>query len=143
MRLWSIDIIDVLPRQQLLSQWREINCLFVFGKRISHILINFVYDYDETDLYRYSLLVLNECKRRGYKVNGDKMKAYFAAHNVLGTSVFYNRPFAGKMTDRYLAQCYFNLQEKYDCGGVSEEEWQKIEHRARKRVWEWVKNNLA
>lgn len=143
MRLWSIDIIDVLPRQQLLSQWREINCLFVFGKRISHILINFVYDYDETDLYRYSLLVLNECKRRGYKVNGDKMKAYFAAHNVLGTSVFYNRPFAGKMTDRYLTQCYFNLQEKYDCGGVSEEEWQKIEQRARKRVWEWVKNNLA
>ena len=25
--------------------------------------------------------------------------------------------------DRYLVQCLYNLQEKYDCGGISNEEW--------------------
>lgn len=134
MRLWSIDIIDVLPRQQLLSQWREINRLFVFGKRISHILINFIYDYDETDLYRYSLLVLSECRKRGYRINAKKMTSYFEAANILGHGVFYNRPFAGKMTDRYLRQCYYNLQEKYDCGGMSEEEWKRIEDKVGGRI---------
>ena len=28
--------------------------------------------------------------------------------------------------DRYLMQCYYNLQEKHDCGGISDDEWQKI-----------------
>ena len=25
--------------------------------------------------------------------------------------------------ERYLDQCYYNLQEKFDCNGISEEEW--------------------
>ena len=29
--------------------------------------------------------------------------------------------------DRYFWQCYFNLQEKYDCGGIPEECWSRIE----------------
>lgn len=28
--------------------------------------------------------------------------------------------------DRYFIQCYYNLQEKYDCGGISPEDWEKI-----------------
>ena len=30
------------------------------------------------------------------------------------------------MNDRYLTQCYYNLQEKYDRGGIPEAEWQKV-----------------
>ena len=29
-------------------------------------------------------------------------------------------------TDRYLIQCLYNLEEKYDRGGISQEEWDKI-----------------
>jgi len=29
-------------------------------------------------------------------------------------------------TDRYLRQCYYNLEEKYDRGGIPEDEWMKI-----------------
>jgi 3-methyladenine DNA glycosylase AlkD len=29
--------------------------------------------------------------------------------------------------DRYLKQCYYNLQEKYDRGIITKEEWQKID----------------
>lgn len=28
--------------------------------------------------------------------------------------------------DRYFIQCYYNLQEKYDCGGINPEDWEKI-----------------
>lgn len=28
--------------------------------------------------------------------------------------------------ERYFLQCFYNLQEKYDCGGILEEDWQKI-----------------
>ena len=27
MRLWHVDLIEVLPRKQLLSQWRECCCI--------------------------------------------------------------------------------------------------------------------
>lgn len=30
--------------------------------------------------------------------------------------------------NRYLKQCYYNLQEKYDRGIITEEEWKKIEN---------------
>lgn len=31
--------------------------------------------------------------------------------------------------ERYLKQCLYNLQEKYDCGGISEDEWKIIQDR--------------
>ena len=31
--------------------------------------------------------------------------------------------------DRYLVQCLYNLQEKYDCGGVTFDEWDNIYHK--------------
>lgn len=34
--------------------------------------------------------------------------------------------FEGWHNERYLKQCYYNLQEKYDCGGISKEEWMKV-----------------
>lgn len=27
---------------------------------------------------------------------------------------------------RYLNQCLYNLQEKYDCGGIPDDEWKRI-----------------
>lgn len=36
--------------------------------------------------------------------------------------------------DRYLKQCYYNLQEKYDRGIITQEEWEKIENFIGKEV---------
>jgi hypothetical protein len=30
------------------------------------------------------------------------------------------------MNDRYLKQNLYNLQEKYDCGGISQDDWDAI-----------------
>ena len=48
MRLWHKDLIPVLPRQQLLSQWRECCCIarnIVENGTPNHILVNKILDY--------------------------------------------------------------------------------------------------
>ena len=35
--------------------------------------------------------------------------------------------FSGWHNERYLKQCLYNLQEKYDCKGITESEWTAIE----------------
>ena len=136
MRLWHTDLIHVLPRQQLLGQWRELNS--IFKKQDKHLLINFVYDYTKDHLYTYSLLIIKELEKRKYNINKLNFYRYFSCDffDII------NRPFPDKMTDKYLVECYFNLMEKHDCGGMTDEEWEKIDNVARERVKKCVLNNL-
>ena len=122
MRLWHKNLIEVLPRQQLLGQWRELNSIFKLQNR--HILIDFVYVYPKEDLLTYSTKIILEFNKRHYKYDLTNFNNYFGNQTV---SDLVEEPFKGKFTDRYLKQCLYNLQEKYDCGGISQEEWQKIE----------------
>lgn len=76
MRLWHKDIIQFLPRTQLLSQWRELNSIYKFQNK--HILINYIYEYPKIYLYAYSQIVIDEMKKRGYKIsNWDNYNDYF------------------------------------------------------------------
>lgn len=74
MRLWHKDLIPVLPRQQLIGQWRE--CCLI-AKQISekgepnHILVNKIMDYPLSHLCYYGRLIECELASRGYKVHGD------------------------------------------------------------------------
>ena len=122
MRLFHKDLIEVLPRQQLLGQWRELNSIFKLQNR--HILIDFVYDYPKSHLYTYSYMVAYEMKKRGYKVNYDNFNKYFPKDINFANEEYC---FKEKMNDEYLKICYYNLLEKYRCGGINQEEWQKIE----------------
>ena len=128
MRLWHKALIEVLPRQQLLGQWRELNS--IYKKQDKHILINFVYDYHFGHLLGYTNMVIAEMGKRGYKINLDNADNYFKLlikENGGYKMPFYECLFEEKMNERYLKQCLYNLQEKYDCGGITQEEWQKIE----------------
>lgn len=124
MRLWHVDLIPYLPRQQLLGQWRELNS--IYKNQPNHILINFVYDYPKEDLLIYSNLVIKEMKNRGYKMNLDNFQRYFDGIYLPFTLPTLKHCFWGKMTNRYLKQCFYNLQEKHDCGGITDEEWEPI-----------------
>lgn len=136
MRLWHTDLIPVLPRMQIYGQWNELGS--IYRKQKKHMLINFVYSYPKEDLYNYSIKVINERQKRGYKYNLTNFWKYFNGENIDCTKP----PFPGKMTDKYLAECYFNLMEKHDCGGISDEEWENIDKVARERVKKWVLENL-
>lgn len=70
MRLWHKDLIPVLPRQQLLGQWRE--CCAIMSNIAkkgtpNHVLVNKVMDYNHDHFYTYALHVKDEMRKRGYK----------------------------------------------------------------------------
>lgn len=130
MRLWHESLIEVLPRQQLLGQWRELNS--VYKKEDKHILINFIYEYPKKDLLLYSLKVILTMQRRGYNINLKNFIDYFQIkdYKEMQKILLSNaKTFVKKMNKRYLLQYYYNLQEKYDCGGITEKEWNKINQR--------------
>lgn len=122
MRLWHKDIVEYLPRQQLLGQWRELNLIYREIKvngRVNHILVNYVND-DIESFYAYTNIVLNALTMRGYKVKPNELvenaRQYLKSENI-------KIPFEEIHNDRYLRQCLLNLQEKYDRGGITEKEW--------------------
>lgn len=123
MRLWHTKLIPYLPEQQLFGQWRELNSIYKRQNR--YILINFVYEYDPIMLYCYSGLVINEMNKRHYHMNLDNFFEYFKDIDKCVTFAI-DEIYPDKMNDRYLRQCYYNLEEKYDCGGIPEEEWELI-----------------
>ena len=124
LRLWHKDLIEVLPRQQLLGQWRELNSIFKLQDR--HILINFVYEHEKGELFAYSMLVIEEMNKRGYTVDFTNFNNYFFTEDI-DYSIPKEYIYEDKMNKEYLKICYYNLLEKYRCGGISHEEWQKIE----------------
>lgn len=114
MRLWHYKLIPYLPRLQLLSQWKELNS--IFKNQPKHILINYVYEYPKYDLLLYSVLVIEEMKKRNFKIKSfDNFDLYFKDY-MIDVGELYDPPFKNHHTDRYLIQCFYNLEEKYDRG---------------------------
>lgn len=134
MRLWHKDLIPVLPRQQLLGQWRE--CCLI-AKNIAekgtpnHILVNRIMEYPLEDFFTYGMAITAEMVKRGYKVDKNSMmdftKHIFDHDKNACVYVPLDEVFFLWHNDRYFYQCYFNLQEKFDCGGITSEEWGKIQ----------------
>lgn len=128
MRLWHKDLIPVLPKQQLLGQWREC-CAIARNIAVkgtpNHILVNKIMDYPMGHFWKYGFLVFSEMKRRGYKCNFDNFEKWIEKPYVLITPE-YNQLFEGWHNISYLRQCFFNLQEKYDCGGISDIEFGQV-----------------
>lgn len=131
MRLWHKSLIEVLPREQLVSQWRE--CSAIAGNIIkkgtpNHILVNKIMDYPLEHFISYSFYVKKEMLRRNYNIM-DKVWNKICSVK-LDQSDFCilekEKIFLYWHDLRYLVQCFYNLQEKYDCGGIRKEDWQNI-----------------
>ena len=133
MRLWHKDLIPVLPDKQLLAQWRE--CVAIAGSikkhgSPNHLLVNKVMDYKLSHFYKYCVLVTAEMHNRGFKVHINSIMKIMDITDQdirMGSEfVTYDELFSGWHNNRYLWQCIYNLQEKYDCSGITEAEWSKI-----------------
>ena len=132
MRLWHKELIPYLPRQQLLGQWRECCCI---AKNIAekgtpnHILVNKIMCYPLNHFCEYTNLVIKEMTKRGYKFEREKFDRWIeAADNdpFIVSDVSFYELFNDWHDFQYLMQCYFNLQEKYECGGISDEAWDRV-----------------
>ena len=131
MRLWHKDLIPVLPDKQLLGQWRE--CCLI-AKNIAdkgtpnHILVNKIMDYPLSHFFHYAQMVEAEMRYRGYKCDFQKFFEYFrkACQGDVRTDFDRSVVFKGWHNCAYLKQCVYNLEEKRDCGGITQEEFEKI-----------------
>ena len=133
MRLWHKSLIPVLPREQLVAQWRE--CSAIAGAILNngtpnHLLVNKVLDYPIGHFVEYSIQIRLEMTKRGYRTK-DSVMNKIASVRVGKELTFpaWEEVYSEWHNDRYLKQCYYNLQEKYDCGGITPADWIKIEER--------------
>lgn len=142
--MWHVDLLPYLPRQQLIAQWRECCCIAAdwanYGTP-NHILVNNVLNYPLIHFVWYCHAVLEVLWDRGYEARDISINRL--NHNVfeiqersnlfeLHADVLNPIPknvtlYSNWMNDRYLIQCYYNLEEKYDRGGIEPIEWELIE----------------
>ena len=128
MRLWHKDLRPVLPREQLVAQWRELSAIARSIKTKgtpNHILVNFVLDYDYDNFISYAVEVREEMTRRGYRT----MNSVWEKITNLKpdwTRLPHNKIYEEKMDIEYLKICYYNLYEKYLCGGIEQDWWNGI-----------------
>ena len=128
MRVWHWKMIEALPREQLVAAWRELSAIAgnINTKGTpNHILVNKVMNYSFDHFISYAYYLRAEMTKRGYKTMDSvwqKICSVTESYTILPKDEL----FPGWHNDRYLEQCYFNLEEKYDCGGVAQEWFEKI-----------------
>lgn len=129
MRLWHTFFIPVLPRPQLVAAWRELSSIAGAIQKNgtpNHILVNFVLNYDYDDFINYAKYVREEMTRRGYRtMNNVWDKIVSLKPNWSEKPI--EEAYKEKMNSEYLTICYWNLREKFRCGGISAEDFMKIE----------------
>ena len=128
MRLWHKTLIPVLPRAQLVAQWRE--CSAIAGNILTrgtpnHILVNWVIGYDLDHFITYAWLIRSEMTNRDYRTMDsvwNKIVSLKPDWKQIPTEKLYPE----WMDDEYFIICYYNLKEKWMRGGIKDEDWLKI-----------------
>lgn len=141
MRLWHKDLINVLPKQQLVAQWRECCCIMkniADNKTPNHLLVNRVMNYYPKEFYEYTRAIKDEMQKRGFKISQEAIKSfdenydigkkYFRKYSKRFANYIPYNVFAGWHNKRYFIQCYHNLEEKFDCCGITLAEWKLIQN---------------
>ena len=128
MRLWHYKLIPVLPKAMLVSQWRE--CIAIKRQwekgTLKHRLVSYVKDYSKEYFLQYVQIITWELDKRNIKY---QEKYYQEIDSFCWQDEMCYHPCAyPEHNNRYLKQCYYNLQEKYDRKIITFEEWKKIEN---------------
>lgn len=117
MRLWHYEILDYLPKAQLISQWRECVCI---AKSIydngtpNHILVNRIMDYPIEEFNTYCNLVVRAMLKRGYNISSQSIEKLEEYIDFRVESVDENkRIFKDWHDNTYMEVCYYNLYEKW------------------------------
>lgn len=126
MRLWDYRLIKVLSNKMLISEWRE--CIAIKRQwekgTLKHRLVSYVTNHSKNMFVQYVGQVKNELTRRGINYKQTYWNEFLNfADEDYGLTVFLKYP---EHNDRYLKQCLYNLEEKYDRNIITKEEWKKI-----------------
>ena len=129
MRIWHTSLINVLPRPQLVASWRELSSIAGAIQKNgtpNHVLVNFVLSYDYDDFINYAKYVREEMTRRGYRTMNSVWEKIVELKPDWSEKPI-EEVYKEKMNNEYLTICYWNLREKFRCGGISVEDFMKIE----------------
>ena len=128
MRLWHTNLISVLPREQLVAQWRELSAIAGSIQQKgtpNHDLVNFVLHYPFEHFISYAYHIRAEMTRRGYKTMDavwNKIASLDDNYNILSLDEVYKE----KMDNTYLKICFYNLYEKMLCDAIDSKSWSLI-----------------
>jgi uncharacterized protein (TIGR02328 family) len=117
MRLWHINLIPHLPRQQLLGQHRECAALRGNGWGKPHATVDYVFQHPYSWLFHYHKKIMKEMRSRGYNVD-PQWRALGYRGKKIGWDVTTFCTDGGKPQDypehnaEYLAECLGNLRGK-------------------------------
>ena len=156
MKIWHKDLIKVLPRTQLIRLLKDCIRLAQFKMQYGNITtadvrgsypysVLRVNDYSIDDVLAYTKLVCDEIHKRLYSVSDKTMqelKHIYMVDALLHTNdeeppylnIQYKDIFKGWHNKRYLKQCYYLLEEMYDCGVYSEGDIEKAHMAVRTNV---------
>lgn len=117
MRLWHIDLLPLLPRQQLLGQHRECCALRGNGWGKNYATVNYVFTYHPQMLFEYHSAVMDEMERRNYNVDllWRQKKYRGKSCNEDYAQQYYKLPYRKRYTEHnevYLKLCLENLRQK-------------------------------
>lgn len=136
MRIWHYKLIPYLPKDMLVSQWRE--CIAIKRQwekgTLKHRLVSYVMNYSREYFMNYVSKVEIEMTIRGIK---HKDKYYNEILDFCEDDIDeeeYKDIIYAEHNNRYLTQCYYNLQEKYDRGIITDSEWKLIENNFKKEL---------
>lgn len=113
----------------MVAQWRELSAIAGAIQKNgtpNHLLVNFVLDYPFDHFISYAKLVREEMTKRGYRTTNsvwEKIVSLKENYTIIPKEQIYLE----KMDLTYLDICYYNLYEKFLCGGISKENWEKIQ----------------
>jgi len=113
MRLWHVDLLKKLPRQQLLGQHRECAALRGKGWGKPHSVINYIYNYDISKLVGYHYQVMQEMMDRGYNVSEEWLESNYRGKKLgfKGTYKVDTSKYP-EHNKEYMKECIKNLKQK-------------------------------
>ena len=123
MRLWHEDLLNKIPRQQLLGQHRECCALRGKGWGKSHSTVNYVFENKPAKLVAYHFVVMSEMRKRGYNPNDKWMNSEYRGKKLGDDFEFCrlliveellekDRVIYDEHNEAYLKECVENLDGK-------------------------------
>ena len=82
MRLWHEYLIPFLDNKRLIGQHRECCALRGKGWGRKHSVVNYVFEHHISYLIQYHLLIMDECRQRGFNIDNKWMHLNYRGKNM-------------------------------------------------------------
>ena len=120
-----------MPDKFIVAQWRE--CIAIKRQwekgTLKHRLVSYVMDYGKPYFFVYVTKVTEELQKRNIKFQNKYFEEFYQfciGEDEKDKIIVIGELHYPEHNDRYLNQCIFNLQEKFDRGIITLDEWDKI-----------------